>query len=42
MVETYDPAKQAVLTVTVGGGNPISMKVRLERAFVGEPARGVH
>lgn len=34
MVEAYGPTNQAVLAVALGGGDPISFKVRLERPLM--------
>ena len=42
MVETYDPGRQAVVTVAVEGQNPVSVKMKLEPAFVVDEADGVH
>lgn len=30
MVETYDPSRQAVVMATVGDGNPVTMKMKLD------------
>ena len=40
MVETYDPFRQAVLTVDAEGQNPISIKMKLEPAFLINEADG--
>lgn len=38
MVETYDPASQAVVTAAIEGENPISIKMKLELpCLVNEP-----
>ena len=42
MIETYDPEQQAVIMVAFGAGNPISVKMRLERPFILDDAGGVH
>jgi hypothetical protein len=36
MIETYDPFKQAVITVASGQRNPITIKMRLAEPFVEE------
>jgi len=36
MIETYDPSKQAVVTVAVGEGNPISVKMRFDEPYIDE------
>jgi len=42
MIETYDPATQAVVMAAVGIGNPIAIKMRLEMPFIVDEAGGVH
>ncbi len=41
MIESYDPAKQAVVTVAFGGGNPITVKMRLEAPIIVDGPPGV-
>jgi hypothetical protein len=36
MIETYDPAKQAVVMIAVGRDNPVSVKMRLDAPFIVE------
>lgn len=42
MLETYDPAVQAVVMVAVGKGRPITVKMRLDPPTLVDDARGVH
>ncbi len=42
MIDTYDPERQAVVVVAFATGNPVSVKMKLERPFVIDEARGVH
>ena len=39
MIETYDPEKQAVVMIEFRGGNPITIKMRLEQQAVAEAGR---
>jgi len=41
MIETYDPATQAVV-MAVGTGDPIAIKMRLEMPFIVDEVGGVH
>ncbi len=34
MIETYDPATQAAVSITVGSDNPFTVKMRLQEPFV--------
>lgn len=34
MMETYDPAKQAVIMVAIAGRNPITVKMRLDEPYL--------
>ena len=36
MIETYDPAKQAVVMIATGKDNPISVKMRLDAPYLVE------
>ncbi len=42
MIDTYDPARQAVVTAAIAGQNPITIKMKLERPFLLDDADGVH
>jgi hypothetical protein len=41
MVETYDPARQCVVTASFKGQNPVTVKMRLERTLVSDEPEGV-
>jgi hypothetical protein len=40
MIETYDPNRQAVVTVDFETGNPITVKMKLERPFIADEPTG--
>jgi len=40
MIETYDPNRQAVVTVHFETGNPITVKMKLERPFIADEPTG--
>jgi hypothetical protein len=42
MIETYDPAKQAVVTVAIGGQNPVSVTMKLEPPLVTDERQRIH
>ncbi len=43
MINTYDPARQAVVTAAIEGQHPISITMTLERPpFLLDDADGVH
>lgn len=42
MIESYDPATQAVVTAVVGGNNPVSIKMKLAPPTLVAAPRGVH
>jgi len=42
MIETYDPATQAVVIPVVGTVDPIAIKMRLEMPFIVDQVGGVH
>jgi hypothetical protein len=41
MMETYHPERQAVVTATIEGENPITIKMKLERPFIVDEPEGV-
>ena len=42
MIETYDPALQAVVIAAIDGENPVSVKMKLERPLLVDEAEGIH
>ena len=42
MLETYDPATQAVVTAAIEGEMPVSIKMKLERPIISDEPSGVH
>lgn len=42
MIDTYNPARQAVVTAAIEGQNPITIKMKLQPPFFVDEAGGVH